>query len=374
MKKICIFSAFYPPHQGGVERYVKNIAHELNLRGYEVIVVTSNVPNSNDLEYDNGVKVFRLPVYLLINGRYPLPKFGSKYMQLLKQIESENCDLYLTNMRIYPHTFIGIKLAKKHNRPIYLIEHVSGFFDLKNPVLNHIAKFYENFVSKLIRNKVDKFFAVSKAASEHLLNFDILSNGELYNGIDSKYPFANEYDPYFEFGIDRKSILVCGAGRILEEKGYGILCKAFSQINGDSHLIIAGSGPELDRLTKKYDEYTNIHFAGKLQHSQLMDLLKHCNIVVVPSYYPEGLPTLILEAGLSQCAVIATDIGGTRELIISGETGILTEPGSVTEIRNALNILINGADQRAELAKSLNYKVLNKFTWTKIVDKLENYL
>ena len=68
---IALFTAFYPPHMGGVERFASNLAAEIENQGnYHVVVVTSNVPASAGYEVaENGVEVFRLPCSGLLGDR-----------------------------------------------------------------------------------------------------------------------------------------------------------------------------------------------------------------------------------------------------------------------------------------------------------------
>ena len=70
---ICIFSALYEPHIGGVESYTKGIAEALVAKGQRVIVVTMNTNGAAPEESSNSVEVIRLPCRPFLNGRFPLP-------------------------------------------------------------------------------------------------------------------------------------------------------------------------------------------------------------------------------------------------------------------------------------------------------------
>ena len=86
-KTYCIFAAQYFPHLGGVERYTYNLAKQLIQDGNKVIIVTSNVYHLKNHELVNGIPVYRIPCYNLLEGRYPVIKFnkefehGAKYMK-----------------------------------------------------------------------------------------------------------------------------------------------------------------------------------------------------------------------------------------------------------------------------------------------------
>jgi len=71
-KSICIFTGYYYPHFGGVEKYTISIARELVQKGFRVLIVTNNTENVDDFEKIDGIEIIRLPVFKLFRNRYPL--------------------------------------------------------------------------------------------------------------------------------------------------------------------------------------------------------------------------------------------------------------------------------------------------------------
>ena len=78
-KKYCIFAAQYFPHLGGVERYTYNLAKKLIEDGNEVVIVTSNVYKLAECEKVDGIRVYRIPCWNWLEGRYPVLKMNSKF-------------------------------------------------------------------------------------------------------------------------------------------------------------------------------------------------------------------------------------------------------------------------------------------------------
>ena len=76
MKTYIIFSAFYLPHLGGVERYVYNLAKKLIGKSNKVIIVTSNINSTVSHEIIDGCEVFRLPCIKQLNARFPILKIN----------------------------------------------------------------------------------------------------------------------------------------------------------------------------------------------------------------------------------------------------------------------------------------------------------
>lgn len=99
---LCFFSAQYLPTVGGVERYTFNLAKRAVQAGHRVLVVTSALPGLPREETDeNGIQIFRLPVWPLMNGRFPVLKPGRQLRAGLARIWAQNPDFCLINARFY---------------------------------------------------------------------------------------------------------------------------------------------------------------------------------------------------------------------------------------------------------------------------------
>ena len=90
---ICYFSAQYLPTVGGVERYTWNLARRTVAAGHRAIVVTSALPNLPEHEIDgDGIEIYRLPVWPVMNGRFPVIKPGARFHALTVQIWAQKLD------------------------------------------------------------------------------------------------------------------------------------------------------------------------------------------------------------------------------------------------------------------------------------------
>ena len=93
-KTYCIFAAQYFPHLGGVERYTYNLAKQLIQDGNKVIIVTSNVYHLKNHELVNGIPVYRIPCYNLLEGRYPVIKFNKEFWWIHRKLKSKKIDIW----------------------------------------------------------------------------------------------------------------------------------------------------------------------------------------------------------------------------------------------------------------------------------------
>ena len=140
MKKVCIFSAQYLPTVGGVERYTYNIAKQLQKKGIDVTIVTSRISKLKEFEIENGIKIYRLPCYNLMNGRFPTVKFNGEYRKLMRMLKKQKYDLVITNTRFYIHSLVGVTLLLNMVRHIclYIMRYWikwSGFLNMELPGL-----------------------------------------------------------------------------------------------------------------------------------------------------------------------------------------------------------------------------------------------
>ena len=77
-------------------------------------------------------------------------------------------------------------------------------------------------------------------------------------------------------------------------------------------------------------------WAGPLDHAGVRDALDRAQVLVVPSQWPENAPLIVIEARARGCPVIATDLGGTSEILVHGRDGHLVPPGDDAALCTAL--------------------------------------
>ncbi|MEI7615794.1 MAG: glycosyltransferase family 4 protein, partial [Actinomycetota bacterium] len=363
---------FYLPFLGGIERYTNKLSMELIKLGYEPIIITTN--HANLLSYEKGdVTVFRLPVYGLFKNRYPIIKRNHEFKSLINQIKNEKADYFICNTRFQLTTLLGAKFARKQGKQAIIIEHGSSHFSIGIKFLDELGKIYEHCLTYLVKGYVEKFYGVSERCNQWLRHFHIKASGIFYNSVDE-----DTYDRFKSKKYKKKfdgKIVITYAGRIIREKGVEMLLDAFSKLSKKYNniiLIVAGDGPLLSTLKDRHKD-SKIFFEGKLGYEDMMSLMNTTDIFCYPSMYPEGLPTSILEAGFMKCAVIATDRGGTKEVIINPEYGIIMSE-NLNSLTKALEELINDPSRVMRLKESLHKRVKDNFTWKVTASKVSQAL
>ena len=371
MKKIAIFTGYYLPHTGGVERYVANLAKELKKLGNEVLIITTKYDKELKQIEDIGyATVYRFPIYSLFSSRYPIIKKDKEYFKIIKELKKENIDSVILNTRFQLTSLTGAQFAKKQKLPVCLIEHGSTHFTVYNKILDTLGHFYEHILTNKIKKLVKDYYGVSLKCNDWLSHFKIKAKGVFYNSINE-----SEYETYKNSNYkkcEEGKTIISYVGRMIKEKGILEIIEAYEQIEkkDDTILIIAGEGPLLKELKEK-DLNSNIILTGKLTHDEVMGLLNKTDIFVHPSYFAEGMPTSILEAGLMKCAVVATKAGGTKEVIKNKDLGIICDQ-TKESIKKGLEYYLKNKDKRKEAGENLNKRVKENFTWKVTAKHIES--
>lgn len=141
--------------------------------------------------------------------------------------------------------------------------------------------------------------------------------------------------------------------RLTPQKGHRDLLEAMAIVCREQpvHLMIAGSGPlesELKALSCQLGIEQFVHFLGSRE--DVLEILPCFEALVLPSLW-EGFPHILLEAMALEVPVIATDVSGSRELIKTGETGLLTPPADPQALAQAMLRMLNEPSTMRQMAR-----------------------
>ena len=149
--------------------------------------------------------------------------------------------------------------------------------------------------------------------------------------------------------VDREPGSILFVGRLVRAKGIDVLVDAMATVltRTQVHLTIVGDGPlraDLDGLAKRIRIADAVTFAGFLPPSDVHDLYRRTEVVVIPSIEAEGLNLVALEAMASGAIVVATTVGGLAETMRDGLNGIVVEPGDRASLTAGLDRALAIAD------------------------------
>lgn len=231
------------------------------------------------------------------------------------------------------------------------------------------------FISDYLRQQAARHFP------GHAAKFTVVPNA-----ID-----ADVFRPYGEEASERLAAVLprrpglrflLYVGRLVEIKGVHVLIEAFRQLHArrpETRLVIAGSSffagaattPYVERLVALAQPVKDaIIFTGYVPHDQLKYLYSVADIAVVPSVWQEPSGLVVLEAMAAGTCMVASAVGGIPELVLDGETGVLIVPGSPAAIVAAVDQLLDQPAQRQRIALRARERVLEVFTWERLVADL----
>ena len=174
-----------------------------------------------------------------------------------------------------------------------------------------------------------------------------------YNGIDLE-TFRSLSTPR-PAELPRESFVIGVVCALRPEKGLPTLLQAFARVRhlrAGMKLAIVGDGPMLPSLQSESESLgirQDCVFA--LSTNQVADWLRAMDIFVLPSL-SEALSNALMEAMACGCPVVASNVGGTPELVWNGERGLLFEPGDAAGLAAALQTLLEDDARRKRLGQA----------------------
>ena len=373
--RIAIFSAQYPPHMGGIENFTQNLARALGNRGHAVTVVTNDT-NSIGAGWacEDGFDVLRLPCVPLVDGRLPLPKPSAVRRELLKELSAREFDGVLVNARFYPHSLLGMKIARARGLAPLVLDHGSAYLSFSNPLLDPCVRIYEHVMTALGKRYKPRYFGISHKSVEWLRTFGIEAEGVISNSIDAAEfrECASRRDFRAELELDKDDFLVAFVGRLIPEKGISSIIEASRNCELISRRVVfalAGDGPLADEV--KAAEGPNLRWVGRLGKNDVSALLQQSDALCLPSR-SEGFSTTLLEAGACGCPAVVTDIGGARELIPDEHYGTIIKSMATSSIIAAIVHLADDSLLLMEQRRDCQSLVEKNYSWNSTAESVEN--
>jgi glycosyltransferase involved in cell wall biosynthesis len=172
-----------------------------------------------------------------------------------------------------------------------------------------------------------------------------------------------------ELGLSADDDVVAVVGALGPEKRVDVAIEAVARLT-DVNLVVAGDGPERQALETLAERIApgRVTFVGGTDEP--MTVLAAADVLALSSD-SEGLPGILVEAGLAGLPVVATDVGWVRDLVLPGETGLLVPPGRPDLLGSALRQAFH---RRSDLGLAGRERCLAEFEMAKVTDRWQQLI
>jgi glycosyltransferase involved in cell wall biosynthesis len=367
--RLLIFSPYFPPHVGGLEGYVSDLNDVLLRSGdvEQITVFTPRLPGEAAAEEDRGegYVIVRYPAFELIPN-FPVPKaWKPEFWRALRSTRPSKHDVFVSHTRFFLTSTLALGFARAMCRPLLHVEHGSDYVQLSGRAARAAARVYDQLPGRFLLRHADGVVAISHAAAGFVLRLAGREVPVIYRGVwVERLDAASPNERVLEWAAQRP--VVTFVGRLIDGKGVPDLLRAFAALEDESAVAcIVGDGPrraELENLARSLGIRDRVLFLGYLPEEQAWEVIRASDIVVNPSY-TEGLPTSVLEAALMGKAVLATDVGGTPEIVTDGRGGLLLGAHDIDGLHERLERLLADPEERARLGSGARAEAAGRFDW-----------
>ncbi len=255
-----------------------------------------------------------------------------------------------------------------------------------------------SWVEKTAIEMADAIIAVSKETKEDVLKFFDVKEEKvkvIYNGIDlQQYAATEETATLDEYGVDPSKPYVLFVGRITRQKGIIHLVNAIKYIDPGTQVVLCAGAPDTPEIAKEMEDSVrevkktrdNVIWISKmLEKHEVIQLYSHADVFCCPSIY-EPFGIINIEAMACHTAVVASAVGGIKEVVVHGETGLLIpleqqkeapfEPVDPDKFARALadgiNQVIADPELKASMARKGRKRVEEHFDWKAIARQVRD--
>jgi glycosyltransferase involved in cell wall biosynthesis len=375
--KVLIITPSPPEYLGGLALFSKDLALNLEKEKIEVDLLTSTLSKKGPIidKIGRNINVLKQKVYAFPDNdnflRIKNPLFF--IMKYLKK-NARNYDLIHVHSYIYFATMQTFIYRLFFNQKIPVILHLHGGIQTEDFIASTLIEktmlfikkfFFDLFIGKFMIKKANAIISVSKD--------DLLAVNKVFK---TKRKVHNYYIPNVvdsnEFkSLDRIEKKYIGfIGRLTKIKGIDLfleLIRKYHEIDKDQEFLIIGEGPYLNDVKRAHEKYP-IRFLERVAHSEMVQYYNQCSIFVQTSR-AEGLSTVVLEALSCEVPVVASDVGGTGEIVQRNKTGYLFENGMVDQAIDFI-IKIKKDQEHKKLGKNGRDLIKQKYSWEAITKKI----
>jgi glycosyltransferase involved in cell wall biosynthesis len=394
--RILMVAQSFSPIVGGEERIVEDLSVELARRGHEVEVATLRQPHGEPPRREDGVgvellesSVHRIPgVPVDEERRYAPPAPDPLSVRDLRRVIRRFRPEVVHAHNWLVHSYLP--LERRSDAAFVLSLHDYGLvcatkrFFYKGGVcegpaarkcLAHSVDFYGAAKGTVVaagvwaaepwlRRRVDMFLPVSEAVSR-LSGLDERVAHRVVPNFIGELPAPPPADDPRLAALPREPFVLY-FGDVAEDKGVGRLVEAYAGLEAAPPLVLIGR-----QLLDGVGDVPGVVALDPLPHPLVIEALRRSLFSVAPSLLPESFGIVALEAAAVGKPAIVSAIGGLKDVVSDGETGLLVAPGDAGALRDALARLLADGEMRARMGRAAQDRA-RLFSPATVVPMFEN--
>jgi len=393
--KALFYTREFPPYvYGGAGVHVEYLATEL------AKLMEIDVRCFGDQDGKDGnlsVKGFPFENAAFDNSNDKL-KAVFKTLSTCIQMNADEVDADIVHCHTWYAQFAGIVAKLCYGIPLVITTH--SLEPLRPWKREQLGRGYDasSWVEKTAIEMADAIIAVSEETKVDVLNnfnVDKEKVKVIYNGINlQEYVVTDKVSTLEKYGIDQTKPFVLFVGRITRQKGIIHLVNAVKYIDPDTQIVLCAGAPDTPEIAKEMEDSVSavklerdnvIWIDVMLDKAEVIQLYSHADVFCCPSIY-EPFGIINIEAMACETAVVASAVGGIKEVVVHGETGILVpleqqkeapfEPVDADkfsrDLAEGVNQLIADKELTEKMAKNGRRRVEETFDWIAIAKQVED--
>lgn len=358
--RVLFVTKFYPPSEGGIERYSQLLCTGLASKGVDVeVIAAAEGSRSSSVEMVDGIKVHRMGTLLELSGA----PISLGLPSLLRRLAPQFDLLHLN----FPNPWAELAYLCFGRQKKAVLTYHSDIFRQRT-----FLRLYLPFIHRLLQ----QVSVIITTSANYMNSSPLLSH---YRDRCRIIPLPVDTialqqvdDTAVAAARKQHGEFVLFAGRLVYYKGLEYLIEAVAQLQG-TRLVVVGKG----RLESTYRGHADrlgladrISFLGKVPDEQLRALYCACQCFVLPSIArSEAFGIVLAEAMASGRPVISTELStGTSFVNQDGETGFVVPPGDAKALEEKINLLVENKELQAELGRNARRRVEQLFRQEIMID------
>ncbi len=393
--KVLFLTREFPPYvYGGAGVHVEYLADELS----KLMQVEVRAFGDQDTSSDNlSVKGFPFEDGVFKNADDKL-KGVFKTLSTGLHMNANAIDVDVIHCHTWYSHFAGILAKLCYGVPLVVTTH--SLEPLRPWKREQLGRGYDasSWVEKTAIEMADAIIAVSEETKEDVLkHFDVDEDKikVIYNGINlSQYKKVEGTSVLEEYNIDPNKPFVLFVGRITRQKGIIHLVNAIKHIDRDTQIVLCAGAPDTKEIAVEMEnavaeakkDRDNIFWIDKmLDKEDVIQLYSQADVFCCPSIY-EPFGIINIEAMACETAVVASAVGGIKEVVIPNETGILVPVEQQTtapfepvdpeqfsiDLAKGINQVISDKALQDKMAKNGRQRVEEFFDWKAIAEQTKS--